>query len=184
MTNRVWTHLGFDPASTLHDIRWGENYEADGEDAFVWVFEISGAVPPSHLDGGYRGAVSQRQPPMYFPLGGGTIKGVSRPGEIVWSRFYVEEGTLNVDLSRGRALALPAEEPERRWRKTTPQWPMMHAVLNGVSRDQMMAQHKANHINVAYAPDADAATRALAVKAAMCDALGVAVNLCGDAGVR
>ena len=61
---------------------------------------------------------------------------------------------------------------------------MMHAVLNGVSRDQMMAQHKANHINVAYAPDADAATRALAVKAAMCDAPGVAVNLCGDAGVR
>lgn len=27
---------------------------------------------------------------MYFPLGGGTVKGVSRPGEIVWSRVYIE----------------------------------------------------------------------------------------------
>ena len=61
---------------------------------FVWVFEISGAVPPAHLIGGYAGAVSERQPPMYFRLGGGTIKGVSKPGEIVWSRVFVEGGAL------------------------------------------------------------------------------------------
>ena len=30
-----------DPATTLHDVRWGEDY--DGQ--FVWVFEISGSVP-------------------------------------------------------------------------------------------------------------------------------------------
>ena len=28
-------------------------------------------------------AVSERQPPMYFKLGGGTIKGISKPGPIV-----------------------------------------------------------------------------------------------------
>ena len=39
-----------------------------------------------HLIGGYAGAVSERQPPMYFRLGGGSLKGVSKPGEIVWSR--------------------------------------------------------------------------------------------------
>ena len=34
---------------------------------------------------------------------------------------------------------------ERRWNCTTPQWPIMHAVLLGVTRNQMMARHKANH---------------------------------------
>ena len=33
----------------------------------------------------------------------------------------------------------------------------MHAVTYGVSRDQMMARHKANHIQVAYANSADEA---------------------------
>ena len=36
----------------------------------------------------------------------------------------------------------------------------MHAVTYGVSRDQMMARHKANHVQVAYAKDAAAADRA------------------------
>ena len=60
-----------------------------------------GAVPPAHLVGGYAGAVSERQPPVYFGLGGGTIKGVSRPGEIVWSRVFIMDGALHADLGRG-----------------------------------------------------------------------------------
>jgi hypothetical protein len=180
VTNRVWTRLGYAPETTLHDVRYGEEYQG----RFVWVFEISGSVPPAHLVGGYAGAVSERQPPMYFRLGGGTIKGVSKPGEIVWSRVYVEPGGLKVDLGRGRVLELPRAETERRWRITTPQWPIMHTVTYGVSRDQFMAQHKSNHIQVVYAPDAEAANRALAVKAAMFRDLGVGVNLCGtDHGV-
>ncbi|MEX2300489.1 MAG: fucose isomerase, partial [Bryobacterales bacterium] len=75
VTNRVWNKLGFDPENTLHDLRYGEPYTLNGREEFVWVFEISGSVPPQHLAGGYKGAVSERQPPMYFPLGGGTIKG-------------------------------------------------------------------------------------------------------------
>jgi hypothetical protein len=55
----------------------------------------------------------------------------------------------------------------------------MHAVLHGVSRDQFMARHHANHVNVAYAPTAEAAGHALAVKAAMLAELGIQVNLCG-----
>ena len=152
VTNRVWTAMGLDPATTLHDLRWGE-HPGDGVDDFVWVFEISGAVPPSHLVGGYAGAVSERQPPMYFRLGGGTLKGVSKPGEIVWSRVFVMDGALHADLGRATVVELPREETERRWQATTPQWPIMHAVLHGVTRDQMMARHKANHIQVAYAPD-------------------------------
>ena len=112
-------------------------------------------MPPSHLAGGYAGATGERQPPMYFPRGGATIKGISRPGEIVWSRIYVKDDALHMDIGRGGAVRLPAEETERRWQATTPQWPMMHAVLYGVSRDQFMAKHQANHIQVAYAPDAE-----------------------------
>lgn len=179
ITNRVWTALGFDPSTTLHDLRWGEHYQGDGIDAFVWVLLISGAAPASHFIGGYTGASSERQPPMYFPLGGGTLKGVSQPGEIVWSRVYLRDGALQVDLGRATVPLLPPEETARRWQATTPQWPIMHAVLHGVSRDQMMARHQANHIQVAYAPSSQQADLALAAKAAMFAALGVKVHLCG-----
>ena len=94
---------------------------------------------------------------MFFRLGGGTLKGVSKPGEIVWSRVYVEGGALQADLGRATVVSLPKEETERRWRLTTPQWPIMHAVTYGVSRDQLMAKHKANHIQVAYARSARSA---------------------------
>lgn len=175
VTNRVWRALGMDPSNTLHDVRYGEAYNGQ----FVWVFEISGAVPASHFVGGYAGAVSERQPPMYFPKGGGTVKGVSKPGEIVWSRVYVAEGRLKADIGRAAAVELPAEETERRWRITTPQWPIMHAVTYGVSRDQMMARHQSNHIQVAYADDAAKANQALAVKASMFAAMGLDVAVCG-----
>ncbi len=179
VTNRVWTAMGFDPATTLHDLRWGEHFRGDGVDDFVWVFLISGAAPASHFVDGYAGASSERQPPMYFHLGGGTLKGVSKPGELVWSRVFVMDGRLHADLGRGTAVSLPAAETERRWQETTPQWPIMHAVLHGISRDQMMARHKANHIQVAYTPTAADADKALAVKAAMFAQMGIQVHLCG-----
>jgi hypothetical protein len=180
VTNRVWNALGLPPETTLHDLRYGEEYNGQ----FVWVFEISGAVPPEHNIGGYKGSVSERQPPMYFRLGGGSLKGVSKPGEIVWSRVFIEDGKLKADLGRGQSVALPQEETERRWQMTTPQWPIMHAVTYGISRDRMMARHKANHIQVAYAPDAASANRALAAKAAFFREAGLEVSICGtDTGL-
>ena len=178
ITNRVWCAMGLDPANTLHDVRWGEEY--DGE--FVWVFEISGSVPASH-NGGYDKSYSMRQPGMFFPLGGGTLSGVSKPGEIVWSRVFIMDGGLHVDLGRGHVADLPAGETQRRLDATDPQWPIMHAVLNGVSRDQLMARHKANHAQVVYAPDASKADRALLAKAALFNELGVIVHLCGDVAI-
>jgi hypothetical protein len=179
VTNHCWTALGIDPSTTLHDVRWGEHYKGDGLDEFVWLLQISGAAPANHFIGGYAGATSDRQPAMYFPLGGGSLKGISRPGEIVWSRVFVEGGKLHADLGRGTAVSLPAAETERRWRETTYQWPIMHAVFHGVSRDQFMARHRANHVNVAYAPSAEIADKALATKAAMMAALGLTVHICG-----
>jgi len=180
VTNRVWTALGLDPSTTLHDIRWGRWYQGGGLDDFVWVFQISGAAPASHFINGYAGAVSERQPPMYFPLGGGTLKGVSKPGEIVWSRVFIMDNQIHVDIGRGTVVALPDEEINDRWESTTKQWPMMSAVLHGVTRDRMMARHKANHIQVAYAPDAAIADKALATKAAMFNEMGIHVHLCGE----
>jgi hypothetical protein len=179
VTNRIWNAMHFDPATTLHDLRWGEHFTGDGVDDFVWVFLISGAAPASHFIDGYAGASSERQPPMYFRLGGGTLKGISKPGEIVWSRVYVMDKRLHADLGRATVVELPRAETERRWQETTPQWPIMHAVLHGITRDQMMARHKANHLNVAYAPSAHEADLALAAKAAMLDSLGIDVHLCG-----
>ncbi|MEO7372305.1 MAG: fucose isomerase, partial [Terrimesophilobacter sp.] len=175
VTNRIWTAMGLDPATTLHDIRWGEEYGGE----FVWVFEISGSVPASH-NGGYHKSYSMRQNPMFFPLGGGTLAGCSKPGEIVWSRVFIMDGVLHVDLGRGHVVDLPAEETQRRLDATNPEWPIMHAVLHGVSRDQLMARHKANHVQVVYAPDAATADQALLVKATLFHELGVAVHLCGD----
>ena len=179
MTYRVHRAMGQPVENTLHDLRWGD-WDASGTtDEYVWVFEISGSAPPAHFIGGWTGAVGERQPPMYFRLGGSTLKGVSRPGEIVWSRIFVAGDRLHMDLGRAGVVALPREETERRWQATTPQWPIMHAVTYGVSRDQMMARHKSNHIQVAYARSAGEADRALLAKAAMAEAMGMRVSICG-----
>ncbi|MBV6522801.1 MAG: hypothetical protein MNPFHGCM_02951 [Gemmatimonadaceae bacterium] len=180
MTDRVWRDMAIDPSNTLHDVRWGAHVHEVGVDEFVWVFEISGGAPASHFIGGYAGAVGERQPPMYFPRGGSTLKGVSRPGEIVWSRVYVSGDALHMDIGRGGVVQLSDAETARRWAATTPQWPIMHAVLYGVSRDQLMAKHQSNHIQVAYAPTAAQARQALVRKASMAAAMGLRVNLCGD----
>ena len=180
LTNRIWLDLGLDPSTTLHDVRWGAPFTGEGVDEFVWLFEISGGAPASHFVNGYAGAIGERQPPMYFPRGGSTLKGVSRPGEIVWSRIYVQDQALHMDIGRGGVVRLPEEETSRRWRATTEQWPAMHAVLYGVTRDQFMAKHQANHIQVVYAPDAAPAMRGLVTKSEMARELGIHVNLCGD----
>jgi hypothetical protein len=84
-----------------------------------------------------------------------------------------------MDLGRAMVIALPDAETQRRWRETTPQWPIMHAVTYGVTRDQMMARHKANHIHVAYANSAKEADLAMYTKAALAAELGLEVSLCG-----
>ena len=187
VTQRVHEALGEPVESTLHDIRWGDWDQSGTTDQWVWVFEISGAAPPSHFTRGWKGAEGFRQPPMYFRLGGSTLAGVSKPGEIVWSRIWVD-GTggserLRMDIGRAGVVALPAAETRRRLDATTPQWPIMHAVTYGVTRDQMMARHKANHVQVAYARDAAAADRAALAKAAVARALGIEVSFCGTRGL-
>ena len=195
LTNRVHAALGEPVETTLHDVRWGDWDRSGTTDQWVWVFEISGGAPPAHFSGGWKGAHGYRQPPMYFRLGGSTLAGVSKPGEIVWSRIWVD-GTggasgrggpggsekLCMDIGRAGVVKLPEAETRRRLEATTKEWPIMHAVTYGVSRDQLMARHKANHVQVAYANDAAGADRCALTKAAMARALGIEVNFCGTRG--
>ena len=178
-TYRVHKALGQPVENTLHDLRWGAYDESGTTDDYVWVFLISGSAPPAHHVGGWAGSDSLRQPSMYFRLGGGTLRGIAKVGEIVWSRVFVENGKLKMDLGRAKVIALPQAETDRRWKETTVQWPIMHAVTYGVSRDQMMARHKSNHIQVVYAHSAKEADLALYTKAQLAANLGLEVALCG-----
>jgi hypothetical protein len=180
LTYKLWKELGMSGENTLHDLRWGEHFKGEGIDDFVWVFLISGAAPPAHFIDGYEGADSIRQPAMFFRFGGGTLRGISKPGNIVWSRIYIMNNQLHCDLGVGKSVYLPEEETQRRWNKTNPQWPIMHATLDGVTKDQMMARHKANHIHVVYTNDEASAHQACRIKAAALAELGIQVHFCGD----
>jgi hypothetical protein len=176
LTYRLWRELGFAPENTLRDLRWGATFAKD----YVWVLLMSGAAPPAHFIGGWKGASSERQPVMYFRLGGCTLKGISKPGHIVWSRVSVMCGALHRDIGVAEVVKLPEEETKRLWQGTTPKWPIMHVVFKGVSRDQMMARYKSNHIQVFYCPNEKQAHRAARIKAAAMSELGIHVSFCGD----
>ena len=169
--------LGFDPETTLHDVRYGEDVQRPSSSGCS-RFRARCRPNTSSADTQARSASGSRRCTSGWAAA--RSKGVSKPGEIVWSRVFVEDDRLKADIGRAEVVELPREETERRWQITTPQWPIMHAVTYGVTRDQLMARHKANHIQVAYAPDAAGADRALAAKAAMFRELGIEVAVCGD----
>jgi len=102
------------------------------------------------------------------------------PGYIVWSRVFIDNNQLCFDTGLGEVVELPQKETEERWQLTTPQWPIMHTVLRGITCDQMMARNKSNHIQVSYGKDLATARKALHTKAAMMRALGLKVSLCGE----
>jgi hypothetical protein len=178
MIHRVNRELDEPVETTLHDLRWSDDDHSGTTDAHVWVFEISGSVPAEH-NGGWDKSHGYRQAPMYFSKGGSTLSGISKAGEIVWSRIYIAKDELYMDIGRGEAIDLPKEECKRRLESTTPVWPLMNGILYGVTRDQMMAKHQANHIQVVYATNASSADNSLYARAAMASHLGIKVNVCG-----
>lgn len=141
----IYVRKNMPPETTLHDVRWGRAF--DGK--FVWVFEISGGAPPAHF-GGWKNTQVYRQPKMYFPLGGGTCSGVSKPGIVTWARFYEAYGEIGMDCGTGEVLDLPADEVRDRLRKTTKEWPIANVYIPGYGRDQLMSSHMSNHIIIGY----------------------------------
>jgi L-fucose isomerase-like protein len=147
---RLLDALGLPAETTLHDVRWGSEFDG----IFYWDLEISGSVPFAHLKGGIAGAVGYRQPPMYFPRGGATIAGQCKSGCFVWARANYVGTQVFMHIGTGRAVELPSQEFERRRRATTYEWPLMNVVLDGFGRDDLMAGHQSNHITVAYVDEA------------------------------
>ena len=143
---RLLDSLGLPAETTLHDIRWGSEFEG----TFYWDFEISGSVPFEHLKGGIAGAIGYRQPAMYFPKGGSSIHGQGKAGRLLWARAHYEKTQVILHIGTGHAVELPTAEFERRRLATTYEWPLLNCVLDGVSRDQLMAGHQSNHISIAY----------------------------------
>ncbi len=182
ITNLVWRDLGMNPDTSLHDVRWSLPYQGNGikDETDVAIWEISGSVPATWNIGGYEGSIGERQPDMYFRLGGSTLKGVTKPGEIVWSRIYTMSGRLHIDIGRGGIVQLPPEETQKRLDATSPRWPISNAVTYGITKDQFWAQHKSNHVNMAYADNPSMANSALFYKAGMAEAMGMEVHICGN----
>ena len=147
---RLLDSLGLPAETTLHDIRWGSEFEG----IFYWDFEISGSVPFEHIKGGIVGATGYRQPAMYFPEGGSSIQGQGKAGRLLWARAHYEETQVFMHVGTGHAVELPPVEFERRRRATTYEWPLLNCTLDGVERDDLMAGHQSNHITVAYVDEA------------------------------
>jgi len=169
LMNEIYQRKKMPSETTLHDVRWGREWQ----DRFIWVFLISGAVPPAHL-GGWKNARVYRQPAMYFPLGGGTCSGVSKPGAITWARCYERFGKLGMDCGVGEVVDLPEQEVRERLESTTPVWPIANVHIPGYDRNEMMATHMSNHIVMGYGD-------ILAELLATCQHLGIPTRVAGGA---
>jgi hypothetical protein len=168
LMNDIYERKNMAPETTLHDIRWGREY--DGK--FVWVLEISGGAPPAHF-GGWSKTRVYRQPNMYFPLGGGSCSGVSKPGVITWARFYESFGEIGMDCGVGEVLPLDENEVQERLDKTTAEWPIANVYIPGYDRDQCMSTHMSNHITIGYGD-------ILQELIATCNHLGIPTRIGGD----
>lgn len=176
MLFRLLDSLGLPSETTLHDIRWGSEYQG----TFYWDFEISGSVPFEHLKGGIAGATGYRQPAMYFPKGGSSIHGQGKAGRLIWARAHYEGTQVFMHIGTGTAVELPAAEFERRRKATTYEWPLLNCTLDGVGRDDLMAGHQSNHITIAYV-DEDKLQEVLRAFVAQAVTQGIKVFVAGDA---
>jgi hypothetical protein len=173
---RLLDALGLPAETTLHDIRWGSEYQG----TFYWDLEISGSVPFEHLKGGIAGATGYRQASMFFPKGGATIQGQGKAGRLIWARAHYEGTRVLMHVGTGTAVELPADEFERRRQATNPEWPLLNCVLDGVGRDELMAGHQSNHLTVVYV-DEDKLPDGLRAFIAQAVTQGIDVRVAGGA---
>ena len=151
VTNRVWTALGLDPATTLHDVRWGDDRDGD---EFVWVFEISGAVPPAHFVGGYAAPSANASRRCTSASAAAPSRASASRARSSGAASLSMDGTLHADLGRGTVVELP------RRRDRAPLAGHHAAVADHARRAPRRharpddGRHKANHIQVVYATTA------------------------------
>lgn len=148
LMKRLLKKKGLHRGVMFHDVRWGAKHKG----RFLWVLLNSGSCgayafnhDPDTLDGVH----SYRQPKGYFPVPGGTFAGESLAGPMTWSRAYIKDNELWMDIGRGEVVQLPAKVRDQWWNGTTRQWPFMAADL-GCAMETVMAHYQSNHVAVAY----------------------------------
>ena len=148
LMKRVLKAKGLHQGVNFHDIRWGAKH--DGR--FVWVLLNSGSCDAYAFNRNPRslkGVHSYRQKFEYCPRPSGTFAGLALPGKITWSRTYVRDNSLWLDVGRGEVVDLPERTREKWWRGTTREWPFMPTDM-GMTRNTLMAHYMSNHTAVAY----------------------------------
>ena len=83
-----------------------------------------------------------------------TITGQGKAGRFIWARAHYEGTQVIMHIGTGTAVELPEAEFERRRKATNYEWPLLNAVLDGVTRDDLMAGHQSNHLSLAYVDEA------------------------------
>ena len=180
ITYRLWRQLGFPPENTLHDVRWGRHVYRRRHRRFRVGARDLRRRPTRTSDRRLRRRAAANASRRCIPARAAersraSANRVTLSGAACSSR----RGSCTATREWREVVKLPDAETSERWRLTTPQWPVMHARLKGVTRDQMMARHKSNHIQVVYAPDAAKAKKAMYTKAAAMRELGLKVHFCG-----
>lgn len=148
MMKRLLKAKGLHQSVAFHDVRWGA--EHDGR--FLWVLLNSGSAGAyafNHDPDTLEGVHSYRQIAQYFPNPGGTFTGESLAGAITWSRAYIRNNELCMDIGQGEVVKLPEDVRNEWWEGTTRAWPFMAADL-GITRETLMAHYMSNHIAVCY----------------------------------
>ena len=76
----------------------------------MWVFRSPGRCPPAHLVRGYAGAISERQPPTYFPWAAAPSRGSVESGrDRVVSGLHHGRGDFTPTSAAARPSTLPAD---------------------------------------------------------------------------
>ena len=128
--------------TTQHDVRWGDHFSGRG--SVRWQETGCRGI---HLGVRAFGQHSRRthgtrlgrygSGPSALRIFPPRVESAPRawPGMVNLSGagFISMRGVLSIDLGRGGAVTLPPEESTRRWKATTEEWPLMHAILYGVS---------------------------------------------------
>ena len=179
MTNRRARGAG--PAGREHAARpaLGRRDRSGSTEDYVWVFLISGAAPPAHHIGGYAGhglGASLRCTSAWRRHGHGASPSPARSSGAGSSS---RAARLKLDIGRAEVVRAAARRDRAPLELTTPQWPIMHAVLHGVTPrpDDGPAQGQPHPGRLRRRRrEADLA---LYAKAALASELGLEVSLCG-----
>ena len=179
VTNRVWTRLGYDPETTLHDVRYGEAFHQRRED-FVWVFEISGSVPPAASDRrlcgrGQRAPAAHVLPPGRRHHQRHQQAGRDRLEPRLRRSRQAESGHRprpSASSCRAKKPSAAGASPRRNGRSCT-------RCSTASRRDQFMARTQVQPHPGGLCARCRGRQLALAAKAAMFREMGIEVSVCG-----